>query len=62
MNFFPLSRIMTIGMAAVVCFGLLVPLAVQRHQTPLAIGVSVFFVLYLIANIVLWRRMNRPRA
>jgi len=62
MNFVPISRVLTILMAAVVCFGLLVPLAVQRHQTALALGVSIAFVLYLIANIVLWRRMNRPRA
>jgi amino acid transporter len=59
MNFVPFTRIFTIATAAVVCFGLIVPLALQRHQTVVVIGVSVLFVLYLIANIILWRRMNR---
>jgi hypothetical protein len=58
-NFVPFSRFFTIATAGVVCFGLIVPLALQRHQTAIVVGVSVLFVLYLIANVVLWRRMNR---
>ena len=51
----------TMLMAGVLCFGLLVPLALQRHNNGLAIGVGVVFVAYLVANVLLWQRM-RPRA
>lgn len=57
----PFTRILTIVMFGVLCFALIVPLALQRHNMVIAVGISVAFVLYLIVNIVLWRRM-RPRA
>jgi len=59
--FFPLSRIVALLMAAVLCFVLLLPLALARHATALAIFVVVVFVAYLAANVVLWLRI-RPRA
>lgn len=58
----PFTRIITIAMFAVLCFVLIVPMALQRHNSALAIGITVVFVLYLIANVVLWQRMNKPRA
>ena len=61
MSFVPFSRFMTVSMAAVVCFGLLVPLALQRHDTALVVFMSVAFAAYLVVNVVLWLRM-RPRA
>jgi amino acid transporter len=57
----PFTRILTVLMFGVLCFALIVPLALQRHNMVIAIGISVAFVLYLIANIVLWQRM-KPRA
>jgi amino acid transporter len=57
----PFTRIMTIVMFAALTFVLIVPLALQRHQTLIAIGIPVLFVCYLAANLVLWRRM-KPRA
>lgn len=50
------GRIFTIVMFAAICFVLIVPMALQRHNLPLAIGISAAFVAYLIANILLWRR------
>ena len=59
--FVPVTRIVTVIMAGVLCFTLLVPMALSRQKPALAIAMSVVFVLYLIANIVLWQR-SRPRA
>ena len=56
----PFTRILTVLMFGVLCFVLIVPMALARHNMVIAIGISVAFVLYLIANIVLWRRM-KPR-
>lgn len=61
MSFVPFSRIMTIAMAAVICFALLIPIAINRHHVVLAYFIGAFFVAYLAANITLWLRM-RPRA
>lgn len=55
------SRVMMVVMFAGICFLLIVPLALQRHQTVLAVAVTVLFALYLVANIVLWRRV-KPRS
>ena len=55
------TRIFTVLMFGAICFVLIVPLALQRHNLTIAIGISVAFVLYLIVNIVLWQRM-KPRA
>lgn len=56
---FPLSRIISLLMAAVLCFALLVPLALARHSTAIAIFVVVVFAAYLFGNVVLWQRMRR---
>ncbi len=58
--FFPFSRIIAIVMSGVLCFGLLVPLALARHLPALAAFIAALFLMYLVANIWLWRRM-RPR-
>ena len=59
--FIPFTRIMTVLMAAVICFAVLIPLALQRHNTTLAITLGVVYVLYLGANVLLWQRM-KPRS
>jgi hypothetical protein len=59
--FVPFSRVITLLMAAVLCFGLLVPMALARRNAALAIVIGVVFVSYLVANVVLWQRM-RPRS
>ena len=55
------TRIFTVLMFGAICFVLIVPLALQRHNLTIAIGISAAFVLYVIVNIVLWQRM-KPRA
>ncbi|HEY1884383.1 MAG TPA: hypothetical protein VGG51_15245 [Candidatus Cybelea sp.] len=57
---FPVSRIVALLMAGVLCFGILVPLSLARHSIALAIVVAVVYIAYVVANIVLWQRM-RPR-
>jgi hypothetical protein len=57
----PFTRIITVLMFGVICFVLIVPLALARHNLFIAVGIAIVFVLYLIANIVLWRRM-KPRS
>jgi hypothetical protein len=59
--FVTISRMMVVLMAGVLCFTLLVPMALHTHQPWLAGGVSIVFAAYAVANIVLWRRM-KPRA
>ena len=59
--FVPVTRIVTMAMFAAICFVLIVPLALQRHNVVLAVAISALFVVYLGANVFLWRRM-RPRA
>ncbi|HEX3457876.1 MAG TPA: hypothetical protein VHR97_07955 [Candidatus Baltobacteraceae bacterium] len=58
--FLPFSRLVALAMAAVLCFLLLVPMALARHNLGLAIFIALVFLAYLAGNIVLWRRM-RPR-
>ena len=58
---FPISRIVALVMAGILCFGILVPLSLARHSLALAIVVAVVYIAYVIANIVLWQRM-RPLA
>lgn len=55
----PLTRILTIAMAAVVCFALLLPLALARHNAMLAVFVVAVFVAYLVVNVLLWQRTSR---
>jgi hypothetical protein len=57
--FTSLSRLVVVLMAGVMCFTLLVPMAVRNHQPWLAIGISAIFAVYATANVVLWRRMNK---
>jgi phosphotransferase system glucose/maltose/N-acetylglucosamine-specific IIC component len=57
--FFPFSRIIALLMAAVLCFALLVPMSLARHNGGLAVFVVAVFFAYLAGNIVLWRRMRR---
>jgi hypothetical protein len=57
--FFPFSRIVALLMAAVLCFALLVPMSLARHNALLAVFVAVVFFAYLVANLVLWQRMRR---
>lgn len=56
---FPITRILALLMAGVLCFGLLVPLAIARHNTALAIVIAAVYLAYLAANAVLWQRMRR---
>jgi hypothetical protein len=56
---FPVSRIITLLMAAVLCFALLLPLALARHATALAVFVVLVFLAYLGGNVALWQRMRR---
>jgi hypothetical protein len=58
---FSISRIIALLMAGVLCFGILVPLALARHNLGLAVFISLIFMAYLVGNVVLWQRM-RPRA
>jgi hypothetical protein len=48
-------------MAGVLCFGILVPLSLARHNIGLAVFTTIVFIAYLAANAILWQRM-RPRA
>lgn len=57
--FVPVTRVVTLLMFGVVAFGLLLPMALQRHKTALAAGVVVAFAAYLIVNVVLWLRLKR---
>jgi hypothetical protein len=59
--FAPVSRVIAIVMAGVLCFGILVPLSLARHNIGLAVFVAIVFIAYLAANVILWQRM-RPRA
>lgn len=59
--FVPFSRIIAVAMAGVLCFLLLVPMALARHYVALAVFIAVVFLAYLAGNIVLWQRMRRGR-
>lgn len=54
MSFVPISRAFTVLMAGVVCFGLIVPLAIVRHDLLLARVVIAFYVVYVAFNVLLW--------
>jgi hypothetical protein len=57
--FFPISRIIALLMAAVLCFVLLIPLALARHNTALAVFVAIVFAAYFFGNVAIWQRMRR---
>lgn len=52
------SRVISVAMAGVVCFGVILPLALRRHDDLLGVGVVSLFAVYLIFNTVLWLRMK----
>ncbi len=54
--FFPVSRIVALLMAGVLCFALLVPMSLARHNMALAVFVIVVFLAYLVGNVTLWLR------
>jgi amino acid transporter len=53
------SRVIALAMAGVVCFGVIVPLALRRHDTALAYGIGALFLVYAVVNVVLWLRYQR---
>lgn len=55
----PVTRILTIAMAGVLCFALLLPLAIARHNAALAALVVAIFVAYAGVNVLLWLRLKR---
>jgi hypothetical protein len=55
----PLTRILTVAMAGVVCFALLLPLALARHDAGLAVVLVAIFVAYVGVNVLLWLRQKR---
>ena len=54
----PITRIITIAMTAVLCFGVIVPLAVHAHNVFLAVAIPIVYILYLVANVLLWKRLT----
>jgi uncharacterized membrane protein YsdA (DUF1294 family) len=52
----PFSRIVALLIAGVLCFGVLLPMALARHVPALAAFIVVVFLAYLAANVVLWLR------
>ncbi|HEY1654631.1 MAG TPA: hypothetical protein VGF86_05930 [Candidatus Tumulicola sp.] len=58
--FVPITRIVTMLMSAVICFALLVPLALRHHNVVLAGVLVAVFVAYFVANVILWLRL-KPR-
>jgi hypothetical protein len=56
---FPITRVVALLMAGVLCFGILVPLALASHNLGLAIFIAFVYAMYLAANVVLWQRMRR---
>jgi membrane protein DedA with SNARE-associated domain len=56
--FFPISRIIALLMAGVLC-AMLATMALARHIAALAIFIVAVFLAYLAGNIVLWQRMRR---
>jgi amino acid transporter len=56
---FSFTRVVALAMATVLCFAFLVPLALHRGNTTLAIAISAMFLVYLAANVVLMLRYRR---
>jgi heme A synthase len=57
--FFPLSRIIAVAMAGVLCFALLVPMSLGSHHAAIAVFVVIVFFAYVAGNVVLWQRTRR---
>ena len=54
----PLQRVLALIMAAAMVFVFLVPLALARHATPVAVAVVGAFIAYLAVNAWIWNRMR----
>lgn len=54
MSFVPISRLFTVLTAGVVCFGLIVPLAMTRRDVTLARVIIALFVAYVAFNVLTW--------
>lgn len=57
--FMKFSRLIAVAMAAVVCFVLIVPMALRQNNPGLAAAISAIFVIYAGANVMLWFRYRR---
>jgi len=55
----PVTRAITLLMAAVLCFGLFLPHAIARHNAWLGVFLVVIFTAYAAANVLLWIRLKR---
>lgn len=53
------SRLIAVAMAAVVCFALLVPMALRERNSGLASVVTIIFLIYGAANVMLWARYRK---
>jgi membrane protein implicated in regulation of membrane protease activity len=53
------TRVMMVLLFAGIAFLLIVPTAMQHHQTGIAAAIIVLFAVYVVVNIVVWRRMKR---
>jgi len=56
--FVPVTRVVAVLMAGVLCFALIVPMALQRHSLVIAVVVSALYLAYVAANVVLWLRLR----
>ena len=56
----PFTRVMTVVMAGVICFAVLLPAAIRNHNAVLGIAIVIIFVAYLGVNVLLWQRL-KPR-
>ncbi|HTU82636.1 MAG TPA: hypothetical protein VMF61_10935 [Candidatus Acidoferrales bacterium] len=53
-----MTRVVAVLMAGVLCFALIVPMALQRHSLVIAVVVSALYLAYVAANVVLWLRLR----
>ena len=53
---FSWTRIVAMLMAGVLCFALLVPMALAAHHAAIAVFVVAVFFAYVAGNVVLWQR------
>jgi hypothetical protein len=52
------SRVIAVAMAAVLCFVLLLPMALKEHNSGMAFVVVAVFVAYIGANAYLWMKLR----
>ncbi len=53
------SRLIAVAMAGVLCFVLLVPMALREHKPGLAGLVTAIFLVYGAANVMMWARYRK---